>query len=73
MFKIGLSRAIEEDDIYAVPNSMRSDRNTEHFAKLWQLELQRKNPSILRVIFNVYGIEVCMTCLLYSVAEILAK
>lgn len=73
MFKIGLSRTIEEEDIYAVENSMRSDRNTEAFAKLWELELKKKSPSILRVIFKLHGIKVLTLGLLFSLAETLGR
>lgn len=73
MFTIGLKRSIEEDDIYEVTNSMRSDQNTEAFVKLWQLELQKKNPSIFRVMFKVHGIKVLTLGLLFSIGETLAR
>lgn len=70
IFKIGLSRKIEEDDVYAVTNSMRSDRNTEKFDELWQLELKKKSPSIVRVILKVHGFEYLILLLLYVSAEL---
>lgn len=73
IFTIGLSRSIEEDDVYAVTNSMQSERNTEAFDKLWQLELEKKNPSILRVMFKLHGPKVLTCGLLYSIGETLAK
>lgn len=73
MFSIGMNRAIEEDDIYAVTNSMRSDQNTEAFSKLWALELEKKNPSILRVMLKVHGFKVLTLGLLFSVGETLAR
>ena len=73
MFSIGMKRAIEEDDIYAVTNSMRSDQNTEQFAKLWELELKKKNPSIWRVMFKVHGFKVITLGLLFSIGESLAR
>lgn len=73
MFAIGMKRAIEEDDIYAVTNSMRSDQNTEQFAKLWQLELKKKNPSIWRVMLKIHGFKVLTFGLLFSIGESLAR
>lgn len=68
-----MKRAIEEDDIYAVPNDMQSDRNTEAFRKLWQMELKKKNPSILRVILKLHGFGVLTIGLLFSIGETLAR
>lgn len=73
MFAIGMNRAIEEDDIYSVTNSMRSDQNTEAFTKLWALELKKENPSILRVMLKVHGFKVLTLGLLFSVGETLAR
>lgn len=73
MFKIGMTRTIEADDIYAVTNGLRSDRNTEAFVKLWQLELQKKNPSILRVMLKLHGFKVFTFGLLFSIGETLAR
>lgn len=73
MFKIGMKRAIEEEDIYAVPNDMQSDQNTKTFRKLWQMELKKKNPSILRVIFKLHGFSVLTIGMLFSIGETLAR
>lgn len=68
-----MKREIQEDDIYAVTNSMKSDKNTEEYYKLWQLELKKKNPSILRVMLKVHGFKVLMFGLLFSVGETFAR
>ncbi|XP_031639083.1 multidrug resistance-associated protein 4-like [Contarinia nasturtii] len=73
MLSIGMSRTIESEDIYEVTNSLQSDRNTETFAKLWELELQKRNPSILRVMLKVHGFKVFTLGVLYCLGEILAK
>lgn len=73
MFKIGLNRALEDDDIYDVTDSMRSDYNTEIFAKCWELELKKKNPSIIRVIMKIHGFKVFFYGILYTVIETLAR
>lgn len=73
MFMIGLKRAIEEDDIYAVTNSMKSDQNTEAYSKQWKLELKKKNPSIFRVIFKVHGVKMLIISVLYAIGETFAR
>lgn len=73
MFTTGLSRTIEEEDIYDVKNNMQSHENTEKFAKFWQLELKKKKPSILRVIFKVYGLNFIILMVLFLIAEICAR
>lgn len=54
MLATGLKRDIQEDDIYAVNNDMRSDSNTEAFAKLWKLECKKPKPSLLRILVKMY-------------------
>lgn len=73
MLTIGWKRPIEEDDIYAVKNSMRSDKNTKEFSKLWDIELKKKNPSILRVIIKLHGFTVFTLAILYTIGETFAK
>lgn len=73
MFTTGLSRTIEEEDIYDVKNNMRSDENTEKFTKCWQMELKKKKPSILRVIFKVYGFNFIILMVLFLIAETFAR
>lgn len=58
MLSIGLRRAIQEDDIYAVKNDMRSDSNTEAFAKLWETECKKRNPSLFRILLKMYLLKV---------------
>lgn len=73
MLSIGMKRPIEEDDIYEVTNSMRSDQNTAAFAKLWDIELTKANPSIFRVMMKLHGFKVLTFGLLFSVSESLAR
>lgn len=68
IFQIGLQREINENDIYAVTNSKRSDRNTEIFAKQWQLELEKEKPSIVRVVMAVHGFKVITMAILHPTA-----
>lgn len=73
IFSIGLKRAIDDDDIYDVSNGMKSDQITEAFSKLWQLELKRKNPSIFRVVFKLYGCKMFICGIFYAIGETLAR
>lgn len=73
LLSIGLKRSIEEDDICEVANSMRSDANTENFAKAWDEELKKKDPSILRVMYKLHGFKVIFVGFLYSVADTIAR
>lgn len=73
IFKIGMKRSIDDDDIYAVTNNLRSDRNTEIFAKLWEIEQSAENPSIFRVMMKIQGFNVLSVAILFSVGELMAK
>lgn len=66
MINTSLKRDLDEDDIYATRNSMRSAQNTDAFAKLWAIELQKKSPSIIRVIVKLYGLQILLMAFLYS-------
>lgn len=71
MFKIGLKRGIENDEIYEVTDTLRSERNTAVFAKAWESELKRKNPSMWRVMLKIYGFNVFSVSILFTIADTL--
>lgn len=73
MIKIGLRREIHEDDIYAVTKSMRSDQNTEAFAKLWQLELEKKDPSLIRAMLKFNGVRAFALIITYSIGSLIVR
>lgn len=73
MFMIGLKRAIEEDDVYAVTSDMRSEKHTNAFVELWDQEKKKKNPSIFRVMFKLYGWKVLPVGIAFSIGETLAR
>lgn len=73
MFEISWNRAIEADDIYAVTDGMQSELNTEAYVKLWDFELQKRNPSITRVIFKVHGYRSLAIGLLYALCDTFTK
>lgn len=73
IFSIGLKRPIEEDDVYGVLNGMRSERNTEIFAKGWESELKKDNPSIFSLMLKLYGFKVLAIGFLFSIGETMAR
>lgn len=73
MFSIGLKRTIQEDDIYTVRPDMRSDLNTEAFAKLWESELKKKKPSLFRIMLKMYLGKVLLYGFLFAISLTLAK
>lgn len=73
IFKISWNRDIEVDDIYAVTSGMQSEQNTEAYAKLWELELKKPNPSITRVIFRVHGYKSLAIGFLYAICNTFTK
>ncbi|KAG4075521.1 hypothetical protein HA402_003346 [Bradysia odoriphaga] len=73
ILKIGRSREIEDGDVYAVPNCLRSDQNTRRLEKVWRLESQKENPSFKRAILKTYGVEIFTTEIVYSIGETLAR
>lgn len=73
MLALGLTREINENDIYAVTNDMRSDQITEMFAKQWQLELEKENLSILRVVWKLYGLKILTISIVCSILKQVVK
>lgn len=69
MFAIGLKRTIEEDDIYAVESDMQSELHTEAFAKSWELECKKENPSLLRIMLKTYLYKVLPVGFLFAACE----
>lgn len=72
-FKIGIKRELEEHEIYEVTNSLRSDKNTEEFVTLWDEELKKPSPSILRLMFKLHGCGILFWGLMFSFFETFAR
>lgn len=73
MFSIGLRRAIQEDDIYAVKSDMRSDSHTEAFAKLWELECKTESPSLFRILLKMYLLKVFIVGFLLAILQTIVR
>lgn len=69
LLKTGFERELNEDDVYAVSDCMQSAQNTDAFEKQWQIELEKPNPSFIRVILKIYGFEAIVVPLLYAIAS----
>lgn len=70
MLITSLNRELNEDDIYATRDSMRSAQNTDAFDKQWQIELEKSNPSIIRVILKLCGVEILLITFLYAILSV---
>lgn len=71
--KTSFRRDLNEDDVYAPIDGMQSAPITDAFGKQWQIELEEKSPSIIRVMFRLYGFEVLLVTFLYSIAGTTVK
>lgn len=69
LFQAGLKRPLEEDEIYEVKDGLRSDKNTQALCDLWDEELLRKNPSIIRAMYRLNGLKLLVWGLLFCIAE----
>lgn len=69
---IGRERELNEDDMYAATDGMRSAQNTDAFAREWQIELEKTDPSVVRVIFRLYGFKALSLTFLYAVGSTIA-
>lgn len=73
IFQTRNSREIDNSDIYAVTNGLRSDQNTEMFDKLWRLECKKKTPSLVRVILKVFGLKVFTISILFTIGSTILR
>lgn len=69
LYKIGLKRAITDEDVYETLTSHESEKIAKKFIKLWNDELKKTNPSTLRMFFNAYGWPVMILGILFSICE----
>lgn len=73
LYKTGLRQTITEDDVYETLKDHESDKIADKFAKLWQQELESKNPSVLRMFFRAYGVPALSIGLAFSIVETLNR
>lgn len=73
LYRKGLKRTIKEEDIYETLKQHESDKIAELFTKLWEQELEKKNPSVLRMFYNAYGFPVILSGFIFSIVETLNR
>lgn len=73
LYKDGLRRPLNDGDIYENLKDHDSHEIAEKFTKLWDDELKRKNPSVLRMFYRAYGLPVLMVGLSFSILESLNR
>lgn len=73
LFRLGLKRSIQEEDIYEVTNHFRCEENTELLSQAWNEELKKKNPSIIRALFKLGGFKILLISIIYSVGDTAAR
>lgn len=73
LFKIGLSRQVKEDDMYTCVKRQKSENVSQKFQMLWEEELTKPKPSLMRVIMKIYGYKVIFVGILFSIIELPCK
>lgn len=68
-----MKRPIEESDVYALSTSFESKVISNKFSKLWDDELQRQKPSMIRLFLRYCGCPVFFVGQLYANTETIAK
>ncbi|KAL7737810.1 hypothetical protein ACLKA6_006196 [Drosophila palustris] len=70
VFRKGRREELSENELYSHLPSFDSRKLTEDLQQPWIRESQRKNPSLLHLIFSFYGWQFVPICVLYSALEI---
>lgn len=73
IFKIGLQRPIAVEDVYEPLKCHESEKISEKFSRLWDKELKKKEPSVLRMIYGAYGNGILFVGLTFSLLETLNR
>ena len=73
LFRRGLQGPFSEEELYQHRHDLDSERVTTKFVKLWNDEVKRKNPSVIRMIVRAYGNIFIPLGILYSISETVTK
>lgn len=73
LYKLGLTKTITEEDVYETLKDHDSEQIANKFTVLWENELGKKNPSVLRLFYNAYGFGVLSVGLTFSIVETLNR
>lgn len=70
IYKLGTKGKLNTEDIYKIKSELAGKGITEEFIKLWSDEMKRKNPSMLKLMFNAFGKSVLFWGVCYSTLDI---
>ncbi|XP_059612038.1 ATP-binding cassette sub-family C member 4-like isoform X2 [Phlebotomus argentipes] len=73
LFKLGLKRPIDEDDIYATLKNHKSSLLEEQFTRLWSDEQKNKHPRFLTVILKCFGAKIFGFGIIYTSLDTLMR
>ncbi|XP_055381053.1 probable multidrug resistance-associated protein lethal(2)03659 [Condylostylus longicornis] len=73
LFRKGFNRPLKEEELYEHIPSLDCETVAQKFANLWEDELKRKNPSIIRVIFCAFGKSFIIYALLLDLLKFVTK
>ncbi|XP_017023787.2 probable multidrug resistance-associated protein lethal(2)03659 [Drosophila kikkawai] len=73
LFKRGLKGPLTDEELYQHRKTLDSERVTNKFAELWDDELKRDDPSVVRMILRAYGKIFVPLGLAFSLAETVCK
>ncbi|EDX14816.1 GD21421 [Drosophila simulans] len=73
LFKRGLQGPLTDEELYQHRKTLDSERVTNKFADLWEDELKRSNPSVVRMILRAYGKIFVPMGLAFSISETICK
>lgn len=68
-FMLGLKDRVTPDEIFATNKDLLAKENGHMFEKWWDEELERPNPSMMRVLCKGYGWPVMIYSLMFSMTE----
>ncbi|KAM8705279.1 hypothetical protein ACLKA7_009701 [Drosophila subpalustris] len=73
LFKRGLQGPLTDEELYQHRKTLDSEHVTKRFSDLWDDELKRSNPSVIRMIYRAYGAIFLPLGLVYSLMETACK
>ena len=73
LYKKGLTKTITEGDVYETLKSHEAEKIADKFTRLWDQELKKKDPNVLRMFYNAYGFRVLSVGLTFSIVETLNR
>lgn len=73
LFKLGLSRPIDEKDIYKTLKAHESKKLSENFAALWTEEQKNDKPSLFRVMRKMYAKKILGIGMFFTFVDSLSR